>query len=94
MNGLEGRFGYEDSVDLKNSDVLIPRKGSDAYIQIFSFGRFVFEGRYSILEYLSEKISFRAGKRNLNIIGNRLRLKNVTNDGFSVIGNISAVSFE
>ena len=94
MNESEGRFGYDDSVDIKNSDVVFPFKGSDTYIQIFSCGRFVFEGIYSISEYLSEKIIFKTGKRSLSVSGNRLRLKNLSQEGFSIIGNISTVSFE
>jgi len=94
MNENDGRFGYSDSVDIKNSDVVFPLRGSDTYIQIFSCGRFVFEGKYSIGEYLSERISFKTGKRNFSVSGSRLRLKNLSNEGFSVIGNISSVSFE
>ena len=93
MSMPEKRLGYSDSVDIKNSDVVYPFRGSDMHIEIFSTGKLVYEGRYSVLEYQTEFISFRIAKRNLNISGERLRLKNVSVQTFTVIGNILSIEF-
>ncbi len=93
MNEADRRILYADSADIKNSDIVFPVSGSDTYIQIFSSGKFVFEGKYSIVEYLNEKILVKSGKKQISIAGKRLRLKNVIASGFTVIGYISAVEF-
>ncbi len=90
----EGYIRYNDSADIKNSDVLYPVGGVNTHIELFSNGRLVFEGKYSIYEYFSDKISVKTGKKVFCISGTRLRLKNVSVEAFTVIGNINSIEFE
>ncbi len=94
MDMSEGRIGYSDAADIKNSDVVFPVAGVNTHIEIFSNGRLVFEGKYSIYEYFTDKISIKTGKKMFKIVGSRLRLKNVSIQGFTVIGNINSIEFE
>lgn len=94
MSNIGKKIRYSDCVDPKNSDVVFPFSGSDMHIELFSNGKMLFEGKYSIIEYLDERVVFKAGKKTVKLDGSRLRLKNLVSESFTVIGNIMSIEFE